>query len=461
MHLIRTPNGPSLTFRVLEYSLTKDVFSLVRRVFDARQFTTPPLLAMTGFGSTTAPGAKAPPPPHLRLMVDMFQNMLPPLNVQKIKLSTVRRVLLLSREVDSASGEEVIYVRHFHIRIENRSVSKALRRLGVGGAPLRKRLSASASSGGLGPGGSGKSSGVPSLAKYASLDEYLTKASLLTDSGMSDVDDIAEVELPGSGGGGGATNAEALENVQKTKPSSKRKQALADAKASHGFTHLAACRKATIRLTEIGPRLTLKSSNIEEGVNSGSVLYHSWQVKSAVEESLQIQQRQKKEAEKTARKTFQEQRRQEHEDAKALHRQSCLEGMRKAGKLPTEAADSHDDDEDHDSAFGEQQKPDADCDREDTFDDFIHQVTDDEAEEDEYGEAGEAMGGLAALPPSGVSRSRRSGRITRKKKLKVPRKHPAFKYLMEKKERRSMIRHPPPGQLVKPSSWRIPVCFLP
>ncbi|BHF81707.1 hypothetical protein SprV_0802484000 [Sparganum proliferum] len=451
MHLVRAPNGPSLTFRVLEYSLTKDVFTLVRRVFDARQFTTPPLLAMTGFGSTAAPGAKAPPPPHLRLMVDMFQNMLPPLNVQKLKLSTVRRVLLLSREVDSVSAEEVIYLRHFHIRIENRSVSKALRRLGVGGAPLRKRLP---TTGGLGPGGSGKSSGVPSLAKYASLDDYLTKASLLTDSGMSDVDDIAEVELPGGGGGGGggggatSTSTDApLENVQKTKSSSKRKQALADAKATHGFTHLTTCRKATIRLTEIGPRLTLKLIKIEEGVNSGSVLYHSWQVKSALEENLQIQKRHKKEAEKSARKAFQEQRRQEHEEAKALHRQSCLEGMRKAGQLPTEADGNTNNDADDDSASSGEQKPDVQrAEEEEEFDELIHQVTDDEAEEEEYGEddgdeemkeGDERKESRATMPLTGVSHSRRSGRIGRKKKLKIPRKHPAFKYLMEKKERRA------------------------
>ncbi len=85
MHLIRSPNGPSLTFRVTEYSLTKDVFTLVRKVFDTRQFSKPPLLAMTGFGSSaTVGGVKQPPPPHLRLMVDMFQNMLPSLNLQKV-----------------------------------------------------------------------------------------------------------------------------------------------------------------------------------------------------------------------------------------------------------------------------------------------------------------------------------------------------------------------------------------
>lgn len=82
MHLIRTPSGPSVTFRVGEYCLTRDIFTLVRKVFDVRQFSSPPLLAMTGFGA----GSNQHPPPHLRLLVDMFQNLLPTLNVQKVSL---------------------------------------------------------------------------------------------------------------------------------------------------------------------------------------------------------------------------------------------------------------------------------------------------------------------------------------------------------------------------------------
>lgn len=87
MHLLRSPNGPSLTFRVTEYCLAKDVFNLVHKMFDNRQFSKPPLLAMTGFsGPMSANGVKEPPPPHARLVVDMFQNMLPSLNVQKVRL---------------------------------------------------------------------------------------------------------------------------------------------------------------------------------------------------------------------------------------------------------------------------------------------------------------------------------------------------------------------------------------
>lgn len=89
-------------------------------------------------------------------------------------------MLLLSREVDSCSvtdgGEEreVIYLRHYNIRLENRTISRALRRLGMGGAPMRRQRNRTDAVG-LGPRGFGNSSGVPNLANYGSIDEYLSK----------------------------------------------------------------------------------------------------------------------------------------------------------------------------------------------------------------------------------------------------------------------------------------------
>ncbi|VEL10799.1 unnamed protein product [Protopolystoma xenopodis] len=244
LHIVRLPRGPRLTFRVLGYSLRRDVQTLVRRVFQNSQYANPPLLAMTGFttpypnkrSSGEPDGVKAeemdeggtskeeenaqrkasiaPPPPHLRLLVDIFQNMLPSLNVEKVKLSSVRRVLLLSREIDyfglgktnGAEGNcsqvnDYIHLRHYHIKTENRAISRPLRRLGLGGASLKKRsfaasfvdssdrLSGSADINGetnkiasrrfgVGPGGKGKGSFVPDLSKYSNFEEFLMRSVL-------------------------------------------------------------------------------------------------------------------------------------------------------------------------------------------------------------------------------------------------------------------------------------------
>ncbi|VDP98575.1 unnamed protein product [Trichobilharzia regenti] len=293
LHMIRVPHGPSLTFRVSEYSLKRDVLTLVRRIFDCRQYSTPPLLVMTGFGMGGVNANTSAPLPHLRLVVDMFQNLLPPLNVPKLKLSTVKRVLLVSREVDTSSQNEgntkqlndVIYIRHYHIRTENRCISRALRRLGMGGAKLkRRRLADPQSNYGIGPSGSGKSTGVPNLAKYSSMDDYLTNFELLS-IGFSLMRKRGRTTGP-----------------------------------IHGLKHLGTAKKATLRLTEIGPRLTLNLIKV-----------CSLLLTELVVQSERLRQR---EAIRAKRRAEHEARRAANEADREAHRAACLEGMKRAGQLP-------------------------------------------------------------------------------------------------------------------------------
>ncbi|CAH8615287.1 unnamed protein product [Schistosoma haematobium] len=357
LHMIRVPHGPSLTFRVAEYSLKRDIQTLVRRVFDSRQYSSPPLLVMTGFGMGGTNANTSAPLPHLRLVVDMFQNLLPPLNVPKLKLSTVKRVLLVSREVDTAyintttndnssSGctgddtkqhqlqqvNDVIYIRHFHIRTENRCISRALRRLGVGGAKMKRRcVDNSELKCGIGPSGSGKTTGVPNLAKYSSMDDFLTKTGLLSDSALSDilsdmeeVDLVSDVHLSSSG----FANADAIQ-------SRKRKHGHGTS-SIHGLKHLGTAKKATIRLTEIGPRITLNLIKIEEGVNTGTVLYHRWQTRTLSELAHQSECLRQRELIRAKRRAEHEARRLANEAERETHRAICLEGMKRAGQLSTQ-----------------------------------------------------------------------------------------------------------------------------
>nr|CAH8861168.1 unnamed protein product [Trichobilharzia regenti] len=342
LHMIRVPHGPSLTFRVSEYSLKRDVLTLVRRIFDCRQYSTPPLLVMTGFGMGGVNANTSAPLPHLRLVVDMFQNLLPPLNVPKLKLSTVKRVLLVSREVDTSSQNEgntkqlndVIYIRHYHIRTENRCISRALRRLGMGGAKLkRRRLADPQSNYGIGPSGSGKSTGVPNLAKYSSMDDYLTKTGLLSDSALSDIlSDMEEVDLVPDVNFSSSQFSEG-EAVRSLSGSRKRKRGRTTGPI-HGLKHLGTAKKATLRLTEIGPRLTLNLIKIEEGVNTGTVLYHRWQTRSVTELVVQSERLRQREAIRAKRRAEHEARRAANEADREAHRAACLEGMKRAGQLP-------------------------------------------------------------------------------------------------------------------------------
>ncbi|TNN21189.1 Suppressor of SWI4 1 isoform 2 [Schistosoma japonicum] len=337
LHMIRVPHGPSLTFRVVEYSLKRDIQTLIRRVFDSRQYSSPPLLVMTGFGM--GGGNTSAPLPHLRLVVDMFQNLLPPLNVPKLKLSTVKRVLLVSRDVDTSCtdcGDEtkqmndVIYIRHFHIRTENRCISRALRRLGVGGAKMKRRCTDNSNMKcGIGPSGSGKSTGVPNLAKYASMDDFLTKTGLLSDSALSDIlSDMEEVDLLPD------VNLSSVADTDILQSSSRKRKRDRDAGPIHGLKHLGTAKKATIRLTEIGPRITLNLIKIEEGVNTGTVLYHRWQTRSLTELAVQSERLRQREIIRAKRRAEHEARRIANEAEREAHRIACLEGMKRAGQLP-------------------------------------------------------------------------------------------------------------------------------
>ena len=278
LRIIRTAHGPTLTFRVLGYSLRSDVLSSLRRFNMApSQFRTPPLLIMSGFSGEGL---------HLPLLTTTFRAMFPAVNITAVKLSQVRRVMLMHH--DAASG--TITWRHYGVRLVPRGLSKAVRRI------RRKRL--------------------PDLGRYHDLSQFVLRSGQMSDSGLSDGDEDGphnEVELHTDLGRGG--------NV--------------------------AGGRSSVRLTEIGPRLTLQLIKVEEGVNDGEVLFHRWEERSE-EERLEMAARHRHRiASRAKRRREQAQRVERKEAMAAAHRQRCLQGMRNKGQLGPEkqASGSEDDDE--------------------------------------------------------------------------------------------------------------------
>ena len=71
--------GPTLTMRVHEYSLMRDVLAtLARPRHPASMWKAPPLVVMNNFGGHE----------ELQLATVLFQNLFPPINVQTAKLSS-------------------------------------------------------------------------------------------------------------------------------------------------------------------------------------------------------------------------------------------------------------------------------------------------------------------------------------------------------------------------------------
>uniref|UniRef100_A0A3Q3DJ16 Peter pan homolog n=1 Tax=Hippocampus comes TaxID=109280 RepID=A0A3Q3DJ16_HIPCM len=103
--LARLPKGPMLYFKVLKYTLVKDVVSsLKKHRMHGQQFTHHPLLILNNFGSDGM---------HIKLMATMFQNMFPSINVHKVSLNTIKRCVLLNYKPET----QEIEFRHYSLKV--------------------------------------------------------------------------------------------------------------------------------------------------------------------------------------------------------------------------------------------------------------------------------------------------------------------------------------------------------
>ncbi|KAJ6729452.1 hypothetical protein OIU85_020376 [Salix viminalis] len=116
LRVARTPQGPTLTFKIHEYSLAADVAqSQLRPRCPQDLFKNPPLIVLSGFGSGEQ---------HLKLTTVMFQNIFPAIDINTVKLSSCQRIVLLNYNKDT----QLIDFRHYSIRLQPVGVSRRLRK---------------------------------------------------------------------------------------------------------------------------------------------------------------------------------------------------------------------------------------------------------------------------------------------------------------------------------------------
>ena len=87
--------------------------------------------------------------------------------------------------------------------------------------------------------------------------------------------------------------------------------------------------QSSVRLVELGPRMTMSLVKIEEGMHDGEVLYHKFVEKTESEKREIKKAREKRKKEKENRKKVQEQNVKKKEQGKEEHKQKSLEGMMK------------------------------------------------------------------------------------------------------------------------------------
>lgn len=251
MRVLRCPRGPTVTFRVNKYALAGDITHSMRRpMAPGSEFTTPPMLVLNNFGGEDR---------HLKLLVTVFQNMFPPLHVHSMKLSQVRRVVLLNYHAET----KTIDWRHYLISVRPVGVSRAVRRVVEGST----RPSA-ASSGSVTGHGSGHRRHGRALVN------------------LGHVTDIAEYVMRGSTAAGGGDDTDTSEAESEAEDLADPQNAVELPQSYLGRGNEANTQRA-VRLREIGPRMELRLVKIEEGLNGSSVLYHDYVHKTAAEVAQQ------------------------------------------------------------------------------------------------------------------------------------------------------------------------------
>ncbi|KAK5135251.1 hypothetical protein LTR08_005501 [Meristemomyces frigidus] len=256
LRLALTPRGPTLHFRVEKYSLCKDVHkSMKRPKSGGTEFLAAPLLVMNNFNSQPKEGEEKQPqiPKHLEsLTTTIFQSLFPPINPTNTPLKSIKRILLLDRKPQDPTSDKAEYVLNLrHYAIETRtakSVPKPLRRLDAA-----EKLTHSTSK--------RKRGALPNLGKLDDVADYLLDphaADGFTSGSESEPETDAEVEVL-------ATTAQKIERRNAKKETARDRR---DPRAN--------VERKAIKLHELGPRLRLRLTKVEEAVCTGKVMWHEY-----------------------------------------------------------------------------------------------------------------------------------------------------------------------------------------
>jgi ribosome biogenesis protein SSF1/2 len=348
MRLARTPHGPTLHFRVEKYSLCKDIAkSLKHPRAGATDFQVPPLLVMNNFLTSDAVRESlgdAAPPKHLeKLVTDMFQGLFPPIQPHTTPLHTIKRVLLLHREPPSEeNGTCTISLRHYAITTKVTGLPKALRRLHAAEKLIGSKTK-------------DKKRALPDLGKLEDVADYMLDPSAggYTSASDTEADTDAEVEV----------SAPVKQRVLSRR--AKERLAAGDATSTaRTASQGPRVEKRAVKLVELGPRMKLRLTKVEEDVCSGKTMWHEFISKSKAEE----QAMEKKWAQRNAQKAERRRIQKENVERKKAEKAASGGGAGKEGE----------EEEDGDEIEGEEDSE-MDYDEYDMDDDVWH----DEDGEDE------------------------------------------------------------------------------
>ncbi|EAS32503.1 ribosome biogenesis protein Ssf2 [Coccidioides immitis RS] len=298
LRIALTPRGPTLHFRVESYSLCKDVTKAQKHPrVSSKSHMSPPLLVMNNFMTSQSEEDTSSKkiPKHLEsLTTTVFQSLFPPISPQATPLSSIRRIMLLNRELPSASNgidqdSYVLNLRHYAITTKRLDISKRIRRLD----PREQRRKDK------------KDRTVPNLGKLNDVAEYLLDPSAAgyTSASETELDTDAEVEVMES------TTRKVLnkKELQRMKAGEKKSKTIPSPNVE----------KRAVKLVELGPRMRLKLMKVEEGLCGGRVMWHALVNKTQAEADKLEETWEQRRKEKELRRQIQKENVEKKKKAKA------------------------------------------------------------------------------------------------------------------------------------------------
>lgn len=235
-------------------------------------------------------------PRHLEsLVTTIFQSLFPPISPQTTPLTSIRRVMLLNREpAKEDDGTYTLNLRHYAITTKATGLSKPLRRLNAAEKVLNSQKS-----------GKSKKGGLPNLGKMEDIADYMIGGDgegYMTDATSgSEVDTDAEVEV--------------VETRAKKILSKRQKDRMRDSKSKNGRSGV---EKRAVKLVELGPRMKLRMTKVEEGVCNGKIMWHEYINKTKEEVKEMDKKWEQRRQEKEARKNIQKENVEKKRKAKGL-----------------------------------------------------------------------------------------------------------------------------------------------
>lgn len=163
---------------------------------------------------------------EVALMAETFRHSFPPIDVNSARLSTLRRVLLIHRDTESGR----LYIRHYALKVQQAGLSRPVRKM------VTKRR-------------------IPKMA------------------GLADVSQLMD----------GAPGVFSSDSEPEDNPDAMVTLAQSVSKLKRGAS-------STIKLVEVGPRLTLDLVKVQSGLCDGAVIYHSF-VEKTEEEARETERR--------------------------------------------------------------------------------------------------------------------------------------------------------------------------